>query len=157
MNFSLRFFLACLALSFLAGCGKSDHGRGAPGGGHAHSAPHGGVLVELGDHAANLEVLREAATGKLTVWILDGHAENFLRLKAASLALVATVGADKRPLTLQAVANSATGETVGDTSQFEAQADWLKGTTPLEFAVPALEIRGAKFAPTTFRLPPAAK
>ncbi|MBM3856059.1 MAG: hypothetical protein FJ399_23365 [Verrucomicrobia bacterium] len=157
MNFTLRLFLACLALSYLPGCGKSDHGHTAAGGGHAHTAPHGGVLVELGDHAANLEVLRNAATGKLTVWVLDGHAENFLRLKATSLALVATIGAEKRPLTLQAVANSATGETVGDTSQFETQADWLKGTAPIEFAVPALEIRGAKFAPTTFRLPPATK
>src|SRR6185503_1476227 len=93
------------------------------------TAPHGGTLVELGEHAYSLELVRDPATGSLSIFILDAHAENFVRIKAATLELVATVGREQRVLSLRAVANSATGETVGDTSQFDGQADWLK-TTP---------------------------
>ncbi len=152
----LRLSLAGVFLIGLAACGKTDHGH-APAGGHEHTAPHGGMLVEIGEHAYTLELVREAAAGRLTAWALDGHAENFVRLKAASLELVATVGADKRPLPLLAVANSATGETVGDTSQFEAQADWLKTAASFEAVVTGMEIRGTKFETIAFRLSPAAK
>lgn len=149
---------ACLLVS-LAACGKHehDHATAPAAGGHVHVAPHGGELVEVGEHAYNLEFLRDAASGRLTVWVLDGHAENFTRIKAASLDLVATVGAEKRPLSLKAVANPATGETVGDTSQFEVQADWLKTAPAFDGVVPALEIRGTKFEQIRFKLPPPTK
>jgi hypothetical protein len=77
--------------------------------------------------------------------VLDGHAENFIRITAPAIELVAIAGGEKRPLTLRAVANSATGETVGDTSQFEAQADWLKNTGDFPGEIPAVEIRGTRF------------
>lgn len=154
-----RSVLAALLLIGLAACGKHDHehAKAPSGGGHVHVAPHGGTLVEVGDHAYNLELLRDAASGRLTVWVLDGHAENFTRIKATSLDLTVTVGGEKRPLTLKAVANTATGETVGDTSQFEAQADWLKTAPALNGVVPVLEIRGTKFEQLRFQLPPPAK
>jgi len=45
-----------------------------------------------------------------------------------------------------------TGETVGNTSQFEAQADWLK--TAGEFAgIVTVEIKGSKFEKISFVLP----
>lgn len=142
----------------LAGCGKHDADHRHPSaGGHAHTAPHGGTLVEIGEHAYNLELLRDQTAGKLTVWILDGHAENFVRLKAPALELVATVGGAPRPLLLKAVASAATGETVGDTSQFEAQADWLKTAGGFEVRLAAIEIRGTKFGPIGAKLAPTAK
>jgi hypothetical protein len=145
MNF-LRLTVAACVLVFLSACGQKEHAHGAaPAGGHAHTAPHGGTLIEIGAHAYNLEVLRDAATGKLTAWVLDGHAENFVRIKAATLELVATIGGEQRPLTLKAVANPATGETAGDTSQFEVQSDWLKSGGELGVVVPAIEIKGTKF------------
>lgn len=110
-----------------------------------HTAPHGGTLIEVGDHAYNLELLRDPASGKLTVWVLDGHAENFVRIKAATIEAAAAVGGEKKTLSLKAVANAATGETVGDTSQFEVQADWLKGAAPIEVTVPSVEIKGRRF------------
>ncbi len=152
----LRLSFALFLAALVAACGRKDSGHGH-GGGHVHVAPHGGTLIEIGAHAYNLELLRDAATGKLTAWVLDGHAENFVRLKAASLEAVVATGAGPRPLTLLAVANPATGETIGDTSQFEAQADWLKTAGALSVTVPALEIRGTKFGPLTATLPSAAK
>ena len=143
----LRLFLASVTLGLVCvvtGCGPRD--ASPRSGGHAHTAPHGGTLVELGEHAYNLELVRDPAEGKLTVYVLDGHAENFIRIAAPSIEIVAVAGGERRPLTLKAVANSATGETVGNTSQFEAQADWLKNTAEFPGTLAAIEIRGSKFA-----------
>lgn len=146
MSHFIRLPILCLLTVLLAACGRQEHA--APkggGGGHVHTAPHGGTLIEVGEHAYNLELLRDGAAGKLTIWVLDGHAENFVRLKAPALEVNVTTGGEKKPLSLKAVANPATGETVGDTSQFEAQADWLKGSAPIEVAVAPVDIKGRRF------------
>jgi len=151
---TIRLALALLAVAFLAtACSQShDHDKKSAGTGHVHTAPHGGTLVEIGDHAYNLELVRDRAAGKLTAWVLDGHAENFVRLKITSFQLVAMPGGQYTPLTMQAVAHSATGETVGDTSQFEVQADWLK-TAGAFSGIFTLEIKDTKFAQVAYSLP----
>ncbi len=143
-------FLALLALVVSGGCTK--HADQAQGGGHVHKAPHGGKLVELGQHAYNLELVRDTATGTFTAYLLDGHAENFIRIAAPALEVTAFSGGQKRTLALKAVANTVTGETVGNTSQFEAQADWLKSGGELNGEIAALEIRGTRFGPAAFQL-----
>ena len=163
MKTILRAPLAVLLLCALAACSKQsehkdyskvpggDAHAGHNDGGHVHTAPHGGTLVELGDHAYNVELLRDATTGKLTVWVLDAHAENFIRIKAPSIELVAMPGGKFTPLILAAVANPATGETVGDTSQFEIQTDWLK-TAGAFSGIVTVEIKGTKFEKVGFSL-----
>lgn len=136
----------CLLIAALPGCKRVDnHGAAGGGGGHVHRAPHGGTLIEVGQHAYNLELVHDRAAGKLTVYVLDAHAENFVRIPAPQIELIAITGGERRPLALQAVANTATGETVGNTSQFEAQADWLKSVTEFPGTVTEVEIRGTKF------------
>src|SRR5688500_6599013 len=135
--------LAVAVLLTFSSCSRPESTSGAAV--HSDRAPHGGTLVEVGQHAYNIELVRDPAAGKLTAYVLDGHAENFIRITAPALELVAFTGGEKRPLTLRAMANPATGETVGDTSQFEAQADWLKNTGEFPGEIPALEIRGNKF------------
>lgn len=144
-------YLAALLLATLAGCGKHDHAGHDHG--HVHKAPHGGHLVEIGDHAYNVELVRDDAGGKLTAYVLDGHAENFVRLAAPALTITAYAGGARQTVTLAAVANTATGETVGNTSQFEGPAAWLKDAGEFNGEVGALEIKGSKFAPTAFKLP----
>jgi hypothetical protein len=134
----------------LFSCSKHEHA--AAGGGHVHTAPHGGKLVELGEHAFNLEFVREPATGTLTVYLLDGHAENFVRIAAPAINLTAYAGGEKRTLSLAAVANAATGETLGNTSQFEARADWLKKSGEINGEIGPVEIRGSRFGPVAFQL-----
>jgi hypothetical protein len=143
--------IAALGLS-ITGCGKKGAHDHAAHGGHVHTAPHGGALVELGEHVYNLEVVRDAAAGKLTIYVLDGHAENFIRVKPASFEASATVAGEKRSLTFKAVANSATGETVGDTSQFDAAADWLKTTSTFDVVIPSLDIRGTAYSNVALKL-----
>jgi hypothetical protein len=148
MRNSALLLFSLLILPVFSGCSKSGHDH-AGHGGHVHKAPHGGTLVELGDHAYNLELVRDAAEGKLTVYVLDGHAEEFIRIATPSFELIATAGGEKKPLTLRAVANPTTGETVGNTSQFEAQADWLKTTAEFSGAIPSLDVKGTQFANVT--------
>lgn len=132
----------CVAMAVAGGCGKSeshdDHDHGKL---HVHVAPHGGVLIELGEHEANLELLRDAGAGRLTAYVLDGHAENFLRIASAGFAMTAKVGGRDEVLAFKPVANPATGEKVGDTSQYEAQADWLKTTGTFEGVITELAVR----------------
>ena len=136
----------------VAGCGRnsspnddSDHAR------HEHVAPHGGTLVEIGDHAYNVELVRDRTEGKLSAWVLDGHAEDFVRLTSPSIELVAMPGGKYTPLSLQPVANPATGETAGDTSQFEAQADWLK-TAGAFAGILTVEIKGTRYEQVPYAL-----
>ncbi len=151
MKITRLVLLLVTAALMAAGCSKS-HNHDAKGhAAHAHTAPHGGTLVELGEHAYNVEFVRDRTAGKLTVWILDGHAEHFVRLKSPTLEVIAMPGGNFTKLTLQAVANPATGETVGDTSQFEVQADWLK--TAGEFSgIFTVEIKDTKFEQVAYSL-----
>lgn len=151
---TIRLVLALAAAAlFAAACSKShDHEKKSVDSGHVHVAPHGGTLIEIGDHAYNLELLRDKAAGKLTAWVLDGHAEHFVRLKSASFQLIAMPGGKYTPLTMQAVATPATGETVGDTSQFEVQAEWLK-TAGAFSGIFTVEISGTKFEQVAYSMP----
>jgi len=156
MTSSLRATLATVLLCTLAACTKKDPHAGhdhSAHAKHAHAAPHGGTLVELGEHAFNLEFVRDAATGKLTAYLLDGHAESFVRISAPSFEITATVAGAKQTLTLVAVANAATGEKVGATSQFEATADWLKTTATFEGVITSLSIRDNAFKGVAFKFP----
>lgn len=115
----------------------SDHSHG----GHAHhhhEAPHGGTLIALGDHFAHLEVIHDATEGRITIYALDGEAENPVRLKLESLVLqIKSIERETPPaeadvqvpveIHLGAAANPLTGETVGDTSEFSGTAPFLSG------------------------------
>ncbi len=150
--------LAVAAAGWLAGCKENaDHDHDHGGGGHAHEPKNGGMLVEVGTHQFNLEVLPDPAAGKMTVWILDAHAEDYVRIPAPSLEVKATVGGAAKMVTLAAVANAASGETVGNTSQFEGSADWLKGIGSFSGVVGSVTLGGKNFGDVAFEYVPAGK
>lgn len=152
---------ALVALSLAGGCGDEhahDHGHGHGAGdaahGHVHEAPHGGTLVVLADEAVNLELVLDAAAGKLTAYVLDGHAERGLRIAQPSIQLSLRRGAgDPFDVTLVAVANALTGETAGDTSEFAATDERLRGPGAIDGVVRSVAVRGTAFADVPFRLP----
>lgn len=147
--------VALVALVLLwAGCGKKnpvDHSHDDAA--HEHVAPHGGTAVVLGHELYHLEFVRDTDTGRLTAYVLDGEMENFIRLAAPAIELTATVSGQPRLLVLTAVPNPATGETSGNTAQFEAQADWLKTTATFDALIPRLEVRGTTFTDVRFNFP----
>ena len=113
--------------------------------------PHGGTLTELGEHAFNVEWVRDAGQGSLDAYILDGHAENFVRLPLPAFSI--TLEGQPTALALAAVASPQTGETVGSTSHFRAQSDAIKGTNRISGEIKGLEIRGQVFDGVKFFVP----
>lgn len=137
------------------GCGEphSDHSGGShPAGGHAHEPKYGGILVELGNHEGNVEVVLDPAAGRLTLYVLDAHAENFVRLPVSSIAVVADAPGGPRTLNLQPVANTATGEKAGDTSQFEVVEEWLKTSPTLTGRIQELPVRSKTYRDVAFQI-----
>ena len=157
----MRIFLLPLVAALLVGlsaCSKSEPSAArAPASAtpakHQHHPPHGGTPVVLGAEAYHLELVRDADTGRLSAYVLDGEMENFIRIAAPTLELSLTTAGAPPKLTLAAVANSATGEKVGDTSLFEAQADWLKTTATFDATLATIEIRGTSFTAVAFNFP----
>jgi hypothetical protein len=120
---------------------------------HEHHPPHGGTPVVLGDEAYHIELVRDAGAGTLQAYVLDGEMENFVRSAAPSIEIDGSAGGAPRTLVLSAVANPATGETAGDTSLFQAQADWLKATGEFDAVIRSVTIRGTTFTGVKFNFP----
>lgn len=145
-------FLGGLGLLLGSGCDNHDHAVHSEGG-HKHASAHGGVAVELGEHQFHLDFLADPALGTLKAWVMDAHAENFVRITNGSMALRVSVQASEKDLELTAQANATTGETLGDTSQFEGKADWLKGLERFNAVMPRVQIRGQTFTNVAFSYP----
>jgi hypothetical protein len=150
-------FRACLILflAALTGCSKggSSGTADAQPAHHEHHPPHGGTPVVLGDEAYHLELVRDAQAGRIDAYLLDGEMEEFVRTAATSFEVTAVVNGGRKTLVFQAVANPATGETAGNTSCFEARADWIAGTPAFDAVLTRLEVRGAAFQNVAFDFP----
>jgi hypothetical protein len=141
------------AFAFLAACSRTPTSESEAPHKHVHHPPHGGTPVVLGDEVYHLELVLDAPNGVLQAYIFDGELENFIRSAVPSIEIDATVGGSPRTLVLAAVPNPATGETVGDTSLFQAQADWLRTTKDFDGAVRSVTIRGTTFTDVKFNFP----
>lgn len=136
-----------LAAAFFAGC-SGDSPNGGAGQGHSHAAPHGGALVMLGNHLAQLELVAEE-NGNWALYTMDGGAERFIRVAQPGIAMKL----DGRPTVFKAMASEATGETVGDTAKFGGQADWVDPGGHFEVVIDEIVIRGQSFSDVSFHYP----
>lgn len=150
MKLTLPFAVICLLL--FAGCGGESTPPADSHQAHAHVAPHGGTLVQIGEHQFNIEFV-VGPDGLLNAYVLDGHAEDFVRIQAASFTVVATVGGRQETLEFKAQASGATGETVGSTSAFQTRADWLKTTSTFDGVLQEIDINGTVFKSVQFKFP----
>ena len=139
-----------LAAAVLAGCSKSATTETAKKN-YGHVAPHGGVHVEIGDHQFNVEFVHDEETGKLSAYTLDAHAENFLRTAMTAFDVVVSAGGEVRTVSFKPVANTASGETVGDTSQYDATDPWLKDKHAFAGIIGKIDFRGTVFTDVPFR------
>ena len=137
----------------LAGCAREEESidraaqKDAPQ--HSHEAAYGGTLIELGEHAAQAELVFDEETGTVTVYLWDSCISKPARSK--QIALRVEFGEDQS-IDLEPVANPLTGETFGDTPKFEARSDRLKGFEPAKGKLGAIEVLGTTFEPTPFEL-----
>jgi hypothetical protein len=145
-----------VAAGLCGGCSKTETGapaaQAAPAN-HEHHPPHGGAAVDLGREEYHLEFVLDAAGGRLQAFVLDGEMENFIRIAASSLEITAKAGGREEKLLLLPVASRATGETAGDTSMFEAQADWLKTTPVFDAVLKQITVRSTTYTNVAFNYP----
>lgn len=147
----IRWSVALFALMAFVGCsGDHDHDHEHDhsddhGHGHAHHAPHGGALTMLGDHAFQLELLPNPEENRLELYVLDGEAENFVRVGNEAFEGAVSVGGQEWRLRFDAVANEATGETIGNSSYFVAEAEAVSKLPKFELSFDRLDIRGQVF------------
>jgi hypothetical protein len=86
-----------------------------------HKPPHGGFLLEVGDHVAHVEVVHDAKDGKVTLYVLDKEAKEAVKIKdAPKLNLMTEDGA------VQVETKAVEADKEGLASQFEAKSDALK-------------------------------
>lgn len=138
---------AIVVFTALCACSPAAHKAESHGDDHAHTAPHGGALIELGDHVGHLEAVLDAQTGTLDLYVLDGHAENYVRLAAPAVVVhLKWEGlAEPATATLSATASRLTGETVGDSSRFSATIPELKGKSEIDLSIPAIDVGGVMY------------
>jgi hypothetical protein len=127
---------------------------GPASGGHTHAAPHGGVLIDVGNHTAQLELVLKPESGRLTAYMLDAHAEGPIRLSQPSIEVTVAPAGGALPVIvdLKPVASELTGETAGDTSQFTAEHAELKGVREGTVLIKKLEFRGREFTEISGKL-----
>jgi len=109
----------------------------------------------LGEEFAHIEIVLDAGTGKLSAFALDGEAEKSVRVKQSEIEV-----AVKNPavvIKLGGIANTLTGETAGDTSEFSGQSDRLKGATDFDGAIKTISIKGKQFKDVEFNFPKGAE
>lgn len=121
---------------------------------HAHSAPRGGALVELGDHVAHLEAVVDHEEGRLSVFVLDGEAENPIRLGQTELEGLIRVP-DEPPfeLILEARANELTGETAGNSSEFTTLDPRFRELREFAIRIDSISVLGTEFTSVTIPYP----
>ena len=81
----------------LGACGGDDHAHGPAGmepesATHTEEAPHGGELIELGQHVAHLEVVHDESAASITVYVLDADLKPLALAEAPVLNLPAESG-----------------------------------------------------------------
>lgn len=137
----------------LTGCPRAQAPADAAPPRHPHRPPHGGTAVVLGDEAYQVELVLDGPAATLRAYVLDGELEDFVRCGDPSIEITATVDGAARTLVLNAVANPATGETVGDTSEFEGGAAWLATGRDFDGVLRRLTVRGTTFTGVRFNFP----
>ena len=131
-------------------------GSGAPAAGlataHEHTAPHNGQPVALGEEFAHVELVLDRNAGRLTAYVLDGEAEQPVRVAQPALTLFCPVspGTADWSLHLMAVPSVLTGERSGDTSEFAASGAELRVIQRLDCRLLRLTVRGEQFHDVRF-------
>lgn len=116
-----KLFAVPMVLAAAVLCSAGDEKKEEEKEKEEHKAPHGGVLLEVGEEVAHLEIVHGPKEGMVTIYVLDGKAEKAVAIKdAPKLNLMTADGA--KQLAMKAVE----ADKEGMASQFEAKDDALK-------------------------------
>lgn len=130
-----------------------EHGDDEHHGGHHHTPPHGGGLTALGEEVAHLEIVLNAESGEVHLYLLDGSAENGVSSEGQGQVTLQLTAPLESPLELSPVADPLTGETAENTSHFKGQLDSLKAQKALQGTIAEVTIKGQAFKDVPVRYP----
>ena len=85
--------------------------------------------------------------GKLDLYVLDAHAENFVRIEQSDITISKTED-NSSILSLKAIPDSATGETIGNTSRFQSEKS-VKDLLPLKGKIKEIIIGSSSYEDET--------
>ena len=130
------------------GCGGGhDHEHG-----HGHQAPHGGVLVNVGDEFCHLEFVKEPESNRLQLHVLRFHPkEGPLKISMAQIEVGATTGGEEKAIVFNPVELDGITATDHPTSLYMAEVDWLKNAPNFNGTVKKLTIEGKLFLEIAFQ------
>ncbi|MBK6485297.1 MAG: hypothetical protein IPF98_00185 [Gemmatimonadetes bacterium] len=159
--------LTCTVLA-LAACGggepsTADSAQAAgegPVASAAMTAPHGGMLVELGNRVAHVEFVLDTTRGILTAYVLDATARHPLRLTQGRLDLTMFDLVEGNPevvTVLAGKANPRTEETYDNTSVFIGFVPQLAGRGQFRASLQRVEIAGQVFTDVPVSYPATAR
>ena len=138
---------ALLLTSLLAACGDGGTARDEAEHECVHDPVYGGKLIEIGEHFAQVELLHDPETGKLTAYLWDGHAEHARPVAMESIRV--TVG--DLVVKLLPVSDPLTGDQPGASSRFEGTSERLRDLESFEGVLGRMRFGEAEFAETEFR------
>ena len=119
-----------------------------------HTPPHGGTLVELGDEIGQVEFVRDRGEGRLTAYVLDGEAEQSVRLTQPTIVIrLRDSAASGASFTLQPHPSALTGERVGDASEFALTDARFKNPGPMVGVIAEIIFKGQTFHDVAFLIP----
>ncbi len=112
---------------------------------HHHEAPHGGHLIELGDHQYNAEVVLEGAEHRLVIYILDAHAENAVAIPQEQIEFAVEGGE-----TLSLAAERQADDPEGQASRFAGTGEIIAAIDDIEklHGSVSVEINGENYSGT---------
>jgi hypothetical protein len=96
-----------------------------------------------------VELVLDSDAGSLSAFVLDGEAEEPVRIAQRSLR-VTLQKPSAHVVELTAIASPLTGETVGDSSEFAASSEVLKGAGAISGILGPITVKGQAFAGATF-------
>ncbi len=139
------------------GCGDGhDHEHGHNhdhnhGDGHGHQAPHGGVLVNVGDEFCHLEFVQEPESNRLQLHVMRFHPEMPVKFFMEQIEVSAKVGDEGKVVIFKPVELDGATATDRPTSLYMAEVDWLKNVAGFNGTVKKLAIEGKIFLEIAFQ------
>jgi hypothetical protein len=129
MRYLSRIIGLLLVVCLIGGCGKGQ--SAAPAGeahdheehSHADEGPHGGHIIELGTEQYHAELIHEAETNRVGVYLLGSDAKTPAPIDAASVTINVRVEGNPEQYILPAVPQP--GEPAGKSSYFELVSEPL--------------------------------
>jgi hypothetical protein len=119
---------------------------------HEHAAPHGGLLVELGDEFAHVELVLDRREGALTAYVLDEEAEQPIRLSQPAIDATLDPAVGVVALSLNPIGSVLTGESSGNTSQFAIRHHALQTNGAIAGRLKRIQVRGREFHDVPFAI-----